>query len=270
MLGKVMWWALVVGVEEVLDELAGVADDGEQRDTGEEAEEGGALGGDLPGAWGGYSVRRSGRLVEWPWSSPLRADGTVGDLPGDGSEQAEADDEAEGERRGGWPRRRWRGGGEGWTWWSLLGKRDAHEKTCGMRLIRFLRGGVWAREGLATTTTSGHEVQGRELAEDRHVGIQCTPAWAGTAQIVTRSCRAAALALPRRRIGFLVNLFGGGALFGEGCPGFFEEEEVVVPGAQGLLGVLESGGQGGGSLRGGGPGLGDVTGGLAGFADGVE
>ncbi len=38
------------GVEEVLDELACVADDEEQRDAGEEAEEGGALGGDAAGS----------------------------------------------------------------------------------------------------------------------------------------------------------------------------------------------------------------------------
>jgi hypothetical protein len=55
---------LGVGVERVLDELAGVADDEEQRDAGEEAEEGGAVGRARPGAWGGYSLRRSGRLVE--------------------------------------------------------------------------------------------------------------------------------------------------------------------------------------------------------------
>jgi hypothetical protein len=29
----------------------------------------------------------------------------------------------------------------------------------------------YAQEGLATTTTCRHEVQGRELAEDRHVGF---------------------------------------------------------------------------------------------------
>jgi hypothetical protein len=32
-----------------------------------------------------------------------------------------------------------------------------------------------AKKGLATTTASGHEVQGREFAEDRHVEVQSTP-----------------------------------------------------------------------------------------------
>ncbi len=38
-----------VGVDEVLDELARIADDGEERDAGDEAEEGGALGWDAAG-----------------------------------------------------------------------------------------------------------------------------------------------------------------------------------------------------------------------------
>jgi hypothetical protein len=33
----------------------------------------------------------------------------------------------------------------------------------------------YTQGGLATTTTSRHEVHGRGLAEDRHVEIQCTP-----------------------------------------------------------------------------------------------
>ncbi len=41
---------LGVGVDEVLDELARVADDGEESDAWKEAEESGALGGDV--AWG--------------------------------------------------------------------------------------------------------------------------------------------------------------------------------------------------------------------------
>ena len=36
--------------------------------------------------------------------------------------------------------------------------------------LNFLKG-VLRRRGLATTTASGHEVQGRELAEDRHVEV---------------------------------------------------------------------------------------------------
>jgi hypothetical protein len=40
--------------------------------------------------------------------------------------------------------------------------------------IEFLERG-YTQGGLATTTTSRHEVQRRELAEDRHVRIQCTP-----------------------------------------------------------------------------------------------
>jgi hypothetical protein len=44
----------------VLDELARVAYDGQESDTGEEAEKGGGLGGIAAWGWGGYSVRRSG------------------------------------------------------------------------------------------------------------------------------------------------------------------------------------------------------------------
>ena len=76
--------------------------------------------------------------------------------------------------------------------------------------------------------------------------------------------------LAAKTIGLFVNLFGGWALFGESCLGFFEEEEVVVPDAESLLGALESGGERGGGLGGFGSGFGDVAGGLAGFADGVE
>ena len=41
-----------VGVEEVFDEFAGVADDGEERDAGEDAEEGGGFGGVAAGSVG--------------------------------------------------------------------------------------------------------------------------------------------------------------------------------------------------------------------------
>src|SRR5271170_6957778 len=51
--------------------------------------------GTRPGAWGGYSVRRSGRFVEAAMGAP-RCDGLSFVLPGDASEQAEADEEAEG------------------------------------------------------------------------------------------------------------------------------------------------------------------------------
>ncbi len=134
------------GVEEVLDELAGVADDEEEGDAGEEAEEGGALGwGALPGAWGGYSVRRSGRLVEVAMGFSFGAAcwaRTASDrlLPGDGFEQAEADEEAEGGGEQDGPgvggKTEGRDGCEGWTWWSLLWRmRDAHERTCEWRLL---------------------------------------------------------------------------------------------------------------------------------------
>ncbi len=45
-LGKVMWWGFGVGVEEVLDEFAGVADDRQERDAGQQAEQGGFFFGD--------------------------------------------------------------------------------------------------------------------------------------------------------------------------------------------------------------------------------
>ena len=41
---------------------------------------------------------------------------------------------------------------------------------------------------------------------------------------------------------FLLKLNCGGALFGEGGLGFVEEEEAVVPCAEGLLGGFEMGG----------------------------
>jgi hypothetical protein len=46
-------------------------------------------------------------------------------------------------------------------------KRAARKKRVSHR-IKFLERGI-AKKGLATTTASGHEVQGREFAEDRHV-----------------------------------------------------------------------------------------------------
>jgi len=47
-------------------------------------------------------------------------------------------------------------------------KRGAHSKRVSYG-IKFSIKGALRRRGLATTTANGHEVQGRELAEDRHV-----------------------------------------------------------------------------------------------------
>src|SRR5277367_6163601 len=49
-----------------------------------------------PGACGGYSVRRSGRLTEAAMSSPWGGFGWFLRLPGDGFEDAEADEQTEG------------------------------------------------------------------------------------------------------------------------------------------------------------------------------
>jgi hypothetical protein len=53
----------------------------------------------LPGAWGGYSVRRSGRLAEVAMDSPscrLSLEWCWAQLPGDGFEETEADEKADG------------------------------------------------------------------------------------------------------------------------------------------------------------------------------
>lgn len=57
--------------------------------------------GTRPGAWGGYSVRRSGRSAEVaigsPWCRFVRCVSLAG-LPGDGFDEAYTDEESEAER----------------------------------------------------------------------------------------------------------------------------------------------------------------------------
>ena len=93
----------------------------------------------------------------------------AGKLPGDRAEQAEANDEAEsgGEEDGpGVSRETAAKGRHGGI--SLDSAVHTKERV-GYGCLIFKSRGV--RVGLATTTASGHEVQGRGLAEDRHVGI---------------------------------------------------------------------------------------------------
>ena len=76
---------LGVGVEEVLDELAGVADDEEKRDAGQEAEEGGAFGGIAAGSVGRVLGAEVGQ-IGWrrPWVLLDMRFGLSAVLPGDG------------------------------------------------------------------------------------------------------------------------------------------------------------------------------------------
>ncbi len=48
-------------------------------------------------------------------------------------------------------------------------------------VCRFLEKGVKRRRGLATTTAGAHEVQGRGLAGDRHVGFSVHQMFGGGA-----------------------------------------------------------------------------------------
>ena len=89
-------------------------------------------------------------------------------LPGDGLDEADADDEGESEREEDCPGV----GGE-------ARRLDAMRSSCetdgkrsdeSVELLIYKEFGGCSRRELATTTADGHEVQGRELAGDHHVG----------------------------------------------------------------------------------------------------
>ena len=138
------------GVEEVLDELAGEADKGEERDAGKEADEGGTLGWAVAGSVGrvlGAEVGQIGRGGQWVsfGVAALRIFlcGVCSLLPGDGAEQAKADDQTEGggdEDGPGVGGEAERGMSVGGSHVNLLGRSATTRKMCGMRLLIFKEG----------------------------------------------------------------------------------------------------------------------------------
>src|ERR1700716_3830928 len=68
----------------------------------------------------------------------------------------------------------------------------------------------------------------------------------------------------------LLNLLDGFAVRGEVGVGFVEQEKVIVPFAEGFLGGLVAGGEGGGGFGGVDAGLCEIAGGLGGFAESVK
>src|SRR5882757_6374778 len=68
----------------------------------------------------------------------------------------------------------------------------------------------------------------------------------------------------------LLNLLDGFAVWREAGVGLVEQEKVIVPFAEGFLGGLVAGGEGGDGFGGVDAGLGEVACGFGGFAEGVE
>ena len=98
-----------------------------------------------------------------------------------------------------------------------------------------------AQERLATTTACGHEVQGRELAGDRHVGFSvhhCGVARSRCGQDVAGG----GVGAPVESLGILLNLLEHFAVGGQAGMGLVEQEKVIVPFTEGFLGGLVAGG----------------------------
>jgi len=71
-------------------------------------------------------------------------------------------------------------------------------------------------------------------------------------------------------LGIFLNLLEGFAVRREMGVGLVEEEKVIVPFAEGLLGGFVAGGEGGGGFGGVDAGLGEVSCGFGGFAESVK
>src|SRR6266566_9031783 len=71
-------------------------------------------------------------------------------------------------------------------------------------------------------------------------------------------------------LGIFLNLLEGFAVRREMGVGLVEQEKVIVPFAQGFLGGLVAGGEGGGGFGVVDAGLGEIAGGFGSFAEGVE
>ncbi len=147
-----------------------------------------------------------------------------------------------------------------------------------------------AQAGLATTTACGHEVQGRELAGDRHVGfsvhhcggiVGCLFGWLrvrsdlphdtlrgswGTRSGCGQEMAGGGVGALVEALGIFLNLLEGFAVRREMGVGLVEQEKVIVPFAQGFLGGLVAGGEGGGGFGVVDAGLGEIAGGFGSFA----